>query len=276
MAKRTGGILPFLKWAGGKRWLSSALTPYLRECRGTYFEPFLGSGAIFFDHLPQVAHLSDTNDDLIECYEVMRDQHEIVERELKVLANREPDKYYYDVRAERPSSAAGRAARFIYLNRTCWNGLYRVNLKGEFNVPRGTKTQIILPTDDFSKVSQALKATTLRTSDFADTISMAGRGDVVFADPPYTVAHNMNGFVKYNQKIFGWDDQLRLASALKDAAKRGVLVISTNADHPEVKALYEPIFEVQSIARASIIAAASGNRRKTTELFITNSAMVGV
>lgn len=272
MTVRSGEILPFLKWAGGKRWLSAALSTQLCSGNGRYFEPFLGSGAVFFHNLPQTAYLSDTNCELIECYQAIRNQHKNVELELAKLAKREPDRCYYDIRAERPASIAGRAARFIYLNRTCWNGLYRVNLKGEFNVPRGTKTAILLPSDDFSKISRALKKATLKVSDFEETISLAEQGDVVFADPPYTVVHNMNGFVKYNQKIFSWNDQLRLAKVLKSAAKRGVSIFSTNADHPEVRALYEASFKMHALNRASVIAAASHKRRNTTELFISNVA----
>ena len=266
-------LLPFLKWAGGKRWLSEALASVVEPCRGTYFEPFLGSGAVYFHHLPARAILSDTNSELIECYEAIKFEPKAVQRELAKLAQKDPGDSYYDIRSSKPRSRAKRAARFLYLNRTCWNGLYRVNLKGEFNVPRGTKTQILLPSDNFTATSAALANAELLSADFEVMIDRAGAGDVIFADPPYTVAHNLNGFVKYNQQIFSWSDQIRLAEALGRAAMRGATVISTNADHPEVVALYEANFETRAVERASVIAAASENRRRTTELLISTTGI---
>lgn len=271
MTEKPKALLPFLKWAGGKRWLSASLAPIVAQCRGTYFEPFLGSGAVFFHHQPRQAVLSDANAELIECYVAIRDEPSAVQQALKRLAGKDPETSYYDVRKSRPRSVAGRAARFLYLNRTCWNGLYRVNLKGEFNVPRGTKTQILLPDEDFFVFSAVLQSCRISACDFEESIDAAKDGDLIFADPPYTVAHNLNGFVKYNQQIFSWCDQKRLAAALIRASRRGVMVISTNADHPEVLALYRNHFSTDSVARSSVIAAASSNRRRTTELLILNS-----
>ncbi|MDK2746683.1 MAG: Dam family site-specific DNA-(adenine-N6)-methyltransferase [Brevundimonas sp.] len=270
-AKSDAGIAPFLKWAGGKRWLSERLTPAFEALKGAYIEPFLGSGAVFFRHLPINAVLSDANPDLIECYLAVRDDPTGVSTELAALSKRPPDDSYYDVRASKPNSSAGRAARFLFLNRTCWNGLYRVNLKGEFNVPRGTKSQILLPSDNFVRVSEALQSATLNVADFEESIAAAVEGDLIFADPPYTVAHNLNGFIKYNQKIFSWEDQQRLARALTSASTRGVAVIATNADHPDVRTLYEGFEHLSSLDRASVIAAASQNRKRTTELFVSNA-----
>lgn len=265
------GLRPFLKWAGGKRWLAETLAPYFEQCSHRYFEPFLGSGAVFFRYLPQKASLGDANAELINCYVTLRDDYRAVETALRELAKMHPDESYYDVRSWSPDSAVESAARFLYLNRTCWNGLYRVNLRGEFNVPRGTKTQILLDTDDFASISNALQGADLAVRDFEETLSGAGEGDFVFADPPYTVAHNLNGFVKYNQSIFSWDDQIRLAKALDRAANRGARVVCTNADHAEVRTLYATGWNAQPVYRASVIAAASGNRRRTSELFLTNT-----
>jgi DNA adenine methylase len=261
---------PFLKWAGGKRWLAERLAPAFAELLGTYLEPFLGSGAVFFRYTPKKAVLSDANAELIECYLRIKDDHAGVEGALRELAKKSPDDAYYDVRQSRPETPNERAARFLYLNRTCWNGLYRVNLRGEFNVPRGTKTDILLPTDDFSAVSAALQHAEIRSNDFSEIIESAKSGDLIFADPPYTVAHNTNGFIKYNQNIFSWSDQKRLAECLVQAAKRGAIVIATNADHPEVRDLYRDFEHCLSLSRASVIAASASNRRSTTELLVTN------
>ena len=263
-------MAPFLKWAGGKRWLADKLAPTLAKHGGRYFEPFLGSGAVYFHCLPAPAVLSDSNSDLIECYQTIRNRPGDVEVELRKLAMRHPDEAYYTIRLERPSKAPARAARFLYLNRTCWNGLYRVNLQGIFNVPRGTKTQVILDTDDFEATSRALASADIFCHDFEKSIDLAEEGDLIFADPPYSVTHNMNGFVKYNQNIFSWADQQRLAHCLLRAVKRGASVIATNADHPEVRNLYRDFESTSPLARASVIAASAAKRRATTELLITN------
>lgn len=270
-----GGLVsqPFLKWAGGKRWLAERLAPAFASLEGTYREPFVGSGAVFFRYVPERAALSDANAELIECYLQIKSDPVGVELALAALAQKAPDKDYYEIRRSRPRTSNARVARFLYLNRTCWNGLYRVNLKGDFNVPRGTKNDIILPTDDFSAISNALTNADLKVADFAENIDAAVAGDLIFADPPYTVAHNTNGFVKYNQTIFSWADQKRLAERLIAAADRGVTVIATNADHPEVKELYEAFPYSLSLSRSSVIAASATNRRITTELFVTNSRL---
>lgn len=264
------GLVPFLKWAGGKRWLSERLKPLFDEPCVGYREPFLGSGAVFFRYGPRPAVLSDANSELIECYQTIASDPELVAARLAELDDDHSDTFYYEMRSRQPSTEAERAARFLYLNRTCWNGLYRVNLKGEFNVPRGTKNAIILPTDDFGAAATLLRGAVVKVADFEESISEAKEGELVFADPPYTVAHNKNGFVKYNQKIFTWDDQRRLAACLLEATKRGVRVVVTNADHADVCNLYKDFPTRLSLNRHSVIAGGSTHRRATTELLVTN------
>jgi DNA adenine methylase len=178
---------PFLKWAGGKRWLAPQLVKNLPDFSGRYIEPFLGSAAIFFAIRPSDALLSDTNEDLIETYNAIRDDHEQVHDLLKVHQRKHSVEYFYQMRQYRPRERYRKAARFIYLNRTCWNGLYRVNLQGVFNVPIGTKTNVLMATDDWTATSALLKSADIRCQDFEKSIDMAERGDLVFADPPYTV-----------------------------------------------------------------------------------------
>src|SRR5258706_9167145 len=138
-------ILPFLKWAGGKRWLANSSAFSVPTFEGRYIEPFLGSGSIFFSLQPKRSILSDLNDELISTYGSLRDEYERVLHYLKAHARKHSRPYYYEVRDEfKPQAPASKAARFLYLNRTCWNGLYRVNLKGRFNVPKGTKSKVIL------------------------------------------------------------------------------------------------------------------------------------
>lgn len=260
---------PFLKWAGGKRWLFSqefldSLPSYTR-----YIEPFLGGGAGFFRLQPAASLISDINPELIEMYECVRDDYQGIEARLAVHQERHSRDHYYSVRASVPSHPVDRAARFLYLNRTCWNGLYRLNLNGAFNVPMGTKTAVVLPTDDFRAASELLATATLSNCDFEETISKATEGDLVFADPPYTVAHNNNGFVKYNENIFSWQDQIRLRDSLRAAKDRGAQIIVTNAFHESVRSLYCEGFKLHEIPRQSVISGQSRGRKAVSELLVT-------
>lgn len=261
--------IPFLKWAGGKRWLASGGVPVIAsELIGRYFEPFAGSAAMFFHLAPERAILSDANEQLIETYQAVKDDWQRVTTELAKHARYHSKDYYYKVREQMLRTPHTRAAQFIYLNRTCWNGLYRVNLKGVFNVPIGTKTEVLLASDDFEKISDRLQNVELFCSDFEEQIKKAGKGDLVFADPPYTVRHNFNGFIKYNEKLFKWDDQVRLASALLAAKERGAKVICTNANHESVRSLYKSNFKLEERSRFSSIAGSGDKRGQFFELLI--------
>jgi len=260
---------PFLKWAGGKRWLFDTRQFSLPPFNGRYIEPFLGGGAVFFQYLPKSAILGDKNARLIELYQAVRDNVDALENLIRQHALRHSKAYYYATRSVRFEDAVERAAQFLYLNRTCWNGLYRENLKGEFNVPIGTKQQVVLGSDDFGAWSRALRGVRVANMDFEETIEQAGDGDFIFADPPYTVRHNMNGFVKYNQDIFAWEDQVRLRDALRRASQRGALFALTNADHDSVRELYADFGMKRQLSRFSVIAARAAHRAQSTELLIT-------
>ena len=263
-----GRIVPFLKWAGGKRWLANRSTQILPETYQRYLEPFLGSGAVFFRYAPKHAILSDVNGDLICTYQAIQDDWQRVQRYLDLHSRQHSDEYYYIVRDQRPRCQFRKAARFIYLNRTCWNGLYRVNQKGHFNVPRGTKDSVILDTDNFAAISELLASVLIQECDFEQTIDLARRGDVLFVDPPYTVKHNLNGFVRYNEKIFSWEDQERLAAAIVRAANRGAYVTITNANHTSIKELYTDATSMLEINRSSVISGQNHGRGGTSELLI--------
>lgn len=264
----TQNLDPFLKWAGGKRWLIKSDIEYMPEKFNRYIEPFLGSGAVFFSIRNKNCILSDLNHELIITYNAIKNDWKKVEKTLKTHSYNHSDEYYYKIRSSKPLKEHTIAARFIYLNRTCWNGLYRVNLKGEFNVPRGTKNSVLLDTDHFEHVSNKLSKCKILCQDFEDTIIKAREGDFIFVDPPYTVKHNLNGFVKYNEKIFSWNDQIRLRDALLDASNRGVMVTVTNANHESVKKLYEKYGDINPVERASVLAANPVYRNKTTEIII--------
>ncbi|MEM6890143.1 MAG: Dam family site-specific DNA-(adenine-N6)-methyltransferase [Pseudomonadota bacterium] len=260
---------PFLKWAGGKRWLFDSGQFIAPTITGRYIEPFLGGGAVFFEIRPRKAVLGDTNTRLIELYTAVRDCPDELERLLKIHALAHCKEYYYSLRGKRLRTPLTRAAQFLYLNRTCWNGLYRENRKGQFNVPVGTKQNVIFETDDFSGWSRTLMKTRLVAQDFEKTIKVAKSGDFVFVDPPYTVRHNMNGFVKYNQTMFAWQDQLRLREALGRAVERGASIAMTNADHESIRDLYSGFGNHSKLGRHSVIAGSSSHRAHSTELLVT-------
>ncbi|WP_170403754.1 DNA adenine methylase [Ruegeria arenilitoris] len=259
-------LKPFLKWAGGKRWLLPHLQDLLPKKYETYLEPFLGGGAVFFGLQPKSAVLTDLNGDLIELYQVVRDMPSEVQDKLSKHQLRHSKEYYYEVRAEVPECRIDRAARFLYLNRTCFNGLYRVNRRGEFNVPIGTKTKVLFETESFHDLSSSLSQAELSVADFESTIDRARKGDLLYVDPPYTVAHNFNGFVKYNDNIFSWEDQVRLRDSLDRAAERGAAIIVSNANHTSIDELYADFGTKHEMPRHSVIAGPSGRRVPTSEL----------
>lgn len=261
---------PFLKWAGGKRWLISKadiLLPDLSKIN-RYIEPFLGGGSMFFHIEPKSAILSDINEDLINSYVVIRDDWNNLYKILKKYHNQHSKTFYYQVRASKPRISLQRAARFIYLNRTCWNGLYRVNKKGEFNVPVGTKTNVIFEEETLERLSFILQSVTLNACDFEITINKAKKNDFIFVDPPYTVKHNLNGFIKYNENIFSWHDQIRLKNSISKAIDKGAYVLIMNANHNSIEKLYKGCGKLIQLNRASIIAGKPEARGVYSELAI--------
>jgi DNA adenine methylase len=261
---------PFLKWPGGKRWLVHQYASLFPSQYRRYLEPFLGGGAVFFHLTPQRAVLSDTNSDLINAYQCLRKHAKVIEKRLFDLQQKHSKEFYYRVRATRPADTIEQAARFLYLNRTCFNGIYRVNLNGEFNVPIGTKDLVAYPKDYLQGIATCLRHASIRVADFEETIDRAVADDFVFVDPPYTVMHNNNNFLKYNANLFSWADQLRLVSAVKRAARRGAAIMISNADHHSVRELYSNFGTHHRVNRVSVLAADFLHRRKTTELLITS------
>jgi DNA adenine methylase len=261
---------PFLKWPGGKRWLTFKYPALFPSEYNRYLEPFLGGGAVFFFLAPRRSILSDSNQELLNAYKCIRSDVKVIHRRLRNLDKRHCADLYYRIREERPIEPIERATRFLYLNRTCFNGIYRVNLAGHFNVPIGTKTLVEYPLPYLTAVANSLKRAVLRTCDFEKTIEKAGAGDFVFVDPPYTVMHNNNNFVKYNAPLFSWPDQVRLAFAVREADRRGALVMIANADHQGIRDLYAGFGIHHSVSRSSALSADAEYRRKTTELLIIN------
>ena len=256
---------PFIKWAGGKRWLLSHPDFKIPEFAGKYLEPFLGGGAVYFHLKPDVAILSDVNPKLIQAYLAIQQDWQKVLDELYVLQKKHSKSFYYEERARIRRTLHGKAAQFLYLNRTCFNGLYRENLRGEFNVPVGTKINVVIEDEDLFAIHNALSKAEIVACDFEETIDRALEGDLIFVDPPYTTAHNHNGFVKYNQQIFDWADQLRLHGAILRALAKGAKVVLTNADHQSIHDLYDNLGSMRKVARHSVMSGKPSSRTITTE-----------
>lgn len=262
----------FLKWPGGKRWLLKKLPEIFSIQFNNYYEPFLGSGAVFFHLCPKGSVLSDVNEELINLFVQMRDHPQELAKQLEAHQKKHSKTYYYEIRDKNYVSSMERAGRFLYLNRTCFNGMYRENKNGKFNVPIGTKDNCIYDIDKFEHYSNALKNAELMTCDFRSTIKKAGSGDLLFVDPPYTIGQaQQNSFIKYNSKLFSWNDQEDLCSEIVAARNRGVIIISTNAYCDELLEMYKKEgFYVQPIEKKSTISGVIDKRRKTTELLITS------
>ena len=266
---RPKAIKPFLKWAGGKQWLSRHLAHIVPARSGTYYEPFLGGGSLYFTTRPTKAALSDANPRLVETYEALRDDPHGIIAVLAGWSNDTPT--YYEVRSSSYANRVHRGAQFIFLNRTCWNGLYRVNRQGQFNVPFGNHGRAVFHPDHLMEVSRALRGAALRHGDFEQTLVTATRGDFVYLDPPYASLHARNGFRQYNERLFGWPDQERLARVALELANRGCSVVISNADNDEVLGLYEGFFH-RVVSRHSVLAAKPRSRRATTELVILSDS----
>jgi DNA adenine methylase len=211
------------------------------KLKGCYFEPFLGGGAVFFCLNPAKAVLSDINDDLINAYRQVRDRPNTIIRHIK--KEKVTKKNYYRIRRLRLCSPLTRSARFLFLNRTAFGGIYRMNARGEFNVPYGggeRTPEALWEQNLLTNASKALKGSALLTADFEEVMGMASKGDVIYCDPTYTVAHENNGFLRYNEKNFSWNDQKRLNKAARRALVRGATVIVSNAAHASLRELYWP------------------------------------
>lgn len=264
---------PFLRWAGGKKWFSKHLQNLLPSKVVNYHEIFLGSGSVFFN-LPNdyytSARLSDTNRDLINAFQQVKSNCAEVISILKSFQNTE--KFYYSLRDKYDEkSKAFNAARLIFLNKTGFNGIYRVNSDGRFNVPYGFRKSVdFVDEQNLIQVRKRLKNVTLKTLDFEHALENIQDGDLVFIDPPYTVAHENNGFIAYNQKLFSIDDQVRLAKATEKIHEKGAYFILTNAAHKSIKSIYENCGLRIEVTRMSLIGGSGAKRELITEYIFTN------
>lgn len=266
----THSAKPFLRWAGGKSWLLKHFDKIAPDLSyNNYHEPFLGGAALFFFLQPsKQSYLSDLNTELIHTYEAVKDNVELVIKELRAFRNTESE--YYKVREKVYRSDYKRAAQFIYLNQTSFNGIYRVNLKGIYNVPFGYRSKNFFEPENLRLVSANLKKSFFTVGDFDIVRKKLNKNDLVFLDPPYTVTHNNNGFIKYNQKLFSLDDQFRLSKLIDDIKKAGAYYILTNAAHQTIEKIFEKGDKKYLLQRASLIGGINANRGHYSEVIFTN------
>ncbi len=262
---------PFLRWAGGKNWLIKHLDT-LVPIKGfrNYHEPFLGGGSIFLSLKPiEQAYLSDLNKELISVYMWLKADPEGIINVLRTY--KKSAEFYYRLRTKVCQDPIKQAARFIYLNQTSFNGIYRVNLQGEYNVPFAQRAKGFLEADNLRLVSKSLRNATLYYGDFEMSKEYIKKGDFVFLDPPYTVSHNKNGFIKYNQKLFSLNDQIRLSSLIDFIKSKGAYYVLTNAAHKTIEDIFEKGDRMLKLNRANLIGGINAQRGQTTEYVFTNA-----
>jgi DNA adenine methylase len=270
-----GHIRPFVKWAGGKAQLLPELEKMIPQFN-RYFEPFLGGGAMFF-HLIQntrfTAYLSDTNKELTTTYKVVKyyvgNLIEVLDKHQEEY-KKNPFQYFYRLRATQPNNDIDKAARFIALNKTCFNGLYRVNRKGEFNVPIGDyKNPVICDKTNLEKVSSALSKATIFAADYSNVTGNAKQGDFVYLDPPYDPASYTSNFTAYTIDGFGREDQVQLANVYRKLSYRGCFVLLSNSDTPFIGELYCD-FSIKEVTVQRAINCKGSKRAGHKELLISN------
>jgi DNA adenine methylase len=257
-----------LKWPGGKAWLATGLAEILRQelsDGGCYYEPFVGGGAVFFRLEPNNAVLSDVNSALMEFYDVLRKRPcDLIKN---VWRNSNCKDTYYRVRGSRPITSMGRAARFLFLNRTCWGGVYRVNKNGEFNVPFGNSGRSICNKGNAIRAARALSRSELLTCDFEGVLERAGNGDVIYLDPPYSQGFGKNCFGRYHSMGFVWEDHLRLVRSCERAVSRGAFVCVSAAMDRALLSSFKGWF-VASCSRHSLVGRTSESRMAVREALI--------
>lgn len=273
---------PFVKWVGGKRQLLKQfkfMNLYPPEkfdpTKARYFEPFVGGGAVFFDLLPQKAFLSDMNFELVTTYNVIKTD---VENLIKMLKKHDHNKeYFLNVRAKKVEKLTPLqvASRFIYLNRACFNGMYRVNSRGEFNVPFGdNKNPLICDEENLRKISQALKNVEIKHQDYKNVLKKARKGDFIYFDPPYHPVSKTSTFTSYTANGFTENDQIELRNIFAELSERGCFVMLSNSDAPFINQIYSEIkkdgVRISRVDAGRAINSKASGRGKIKEILVTN------
>lgn len=265
---------PIVKWVGGKRQLMFELIKNMPKSYNRYFEPFIGGGALFFELQPEQAYISDMNEELINLYSVVRDN---VYELIKDLSKHEVSKeYFLEIRnIDRTEqytelSDVERASRFIYLNRTCFNGMYRVNSQGQFNVPFGHyKNPRIIDKNNLLNCSELLKKTEIKCTDFSEILTKVKKGDLVYFDPPYVPLNETSSFTSYTKDGFDINMQFKLRDVCDELDNKGVKFMLSNSDTKLVNELYEN-YNIKKVFASRQINANADGRGKITEVLVRN------
>ena len=258
---------PFLKWAGGKTQMISDLSKYVPAKFNKYIEPFIGGGALYFNLCHRKSIISDLNEELVITYKQVKENVYEVVSILETYINSE--EFYYKIRSASPLllSDCERAARLIYLNKTCFNGLFRVNKKGEFNVPYGKRTGSFLNKVNLIGASDYMQETEIYHLDYKETLKKyAKKGDFIFLDPPYQPVGKFSDFKRYTKSFFYENDQIELAEIFKELVSKGCYVMLTNSDHPFILDLYKE-FHIKKIATKRLISS-NPNTRTGTDIIV--------
>jgi DNA adenine methylase len=259
---------PFLKWAGGKRQLLADIRKHLPREFGTYHEPFLGGGAVFFELGPARAYLSDSNERLVRCYRGIK--HSVDEVIDRLSGFRKSRRFFLQMRKQDidKSTDAEVAAWFIFLNKTGFNGLYRVNSRNQFNVPYGdNRSRVICDADNLRACQRALANAEIEHADFASVLDRAAPGDLVYFDPPYVPLSATSYFTSYTAKGFSNDDQLRLRDLALRLKQRGVRVLISNSS--AAANLYKDDFALKRVLASRQVNSKADRRGKIAELLIS-------
>lgn len=268
---------PIVKWVGGKTKLLPELRARMPKTYKRYYEPFVGGAAMFFALGPEDACLGDTNRALVDTYRAVREDVEgVIERLKEHKAKHWKSSYYYEMRDgwnkhHWRSDAAGAAAAFIYLNKTCFNGLWRVNRSGEFNVPRGLyENPPIVDPDNLRLAAKALQKARLFVNEYDATTAHARADDFVYFDPPYDPVSTTSNFTMYTKNAFGKEQQKQLATHARVLRDKGVHVMLSNNDTPFVRELYDDGFCIDNVKCGRPINSKGGKRGKVDEVIITS------
>jgi DNA adenine methylase len=271
---------PFVKWAGGKRQLIEQLIQYAPSHFNGYFEPFLGGGAFFFklSSLGRInkAYLNDSNEELINAYNVIKENPLHLISELESGSYKNNKETFINIRKTHPTNTIKAAARFIYLNKTAFNGLYRVNSNGQFNAPFGRyNNPLICDEDNILAVSRALQKDELTCMDFEDAVNDAEEGDLVYFDPPYAPLNATSNFTGYTKDSFSEKDQEKLAKTFSKLDRRGCFVMLSNSYTPLVLDLYDE-FKVNTVMASRVINCKAERRGKIKEVIVTNDYLQAI
>jgi len=263
-------IKPFIRWAGGKSWLAKQFDTILGETSiNRYHEPFLGGGAVFLSlNSKKRLYLSDINTELINAYKTVKESPQEV---IQVLEQYEvSESNYYFIRSLNPQCDIEKAARFIYLNQTSYNGLYRVNKQGNYNVPYGFREGMVYDSSRIMYASKKLSNANISHGDFTVNKSKIQERDLVFLDPPYAVSKDNNGFIEYNENLFSLDDQYRLSRFIDYIKEKNGYYVLTNATDMKIREIFDKGDRVIELNRYSLIGGKNAKRKLITELVFTN------